>query len=83
MKQLVTLVLLCRDWPRMFERVVWPVNETFLWNYGMFVQLKFCGGFINLFLSWEQVSEKEVALQYQHLRQIYLYFCSGITQKQW
>ena len=56
-KQLVTLVSLCRNWPRMFEHVVWPVNETFLWNYGMFVQLKFCGGFINLFLSWELVSK--------------------------
>ena len=21
-------------------------NETFLWNYGMFEQMKFCGGFI-------------------------------------
>jgi len=47
MKQLVTLASLCRDWPRLFERVVWPENETFLWNYGMFVQLKFCGGNMN------------------------------------
>ena len=62
---------------------LWLVNENLIWNYGMFVQLKFCGGFINLFLSWEQACKKEVALQHQHLRQIYLYFCSGIPQKQW
>ena len=81
MKQRVTLVSLCRDWPRIFERVVWLVNETFIWNYGMSVQLKCCGGFINLFLSWEQACEKEVALQHQHLKQIYLYFCSGIPKR--
>ena len=81
MKQLVTLASLCRDWPRLFERVVWPENETFLWNNGMFVQLKFCGCKINQILYWE-LCEKEVVSQHK-LRQIHLYFCARITQKQW
>jgi len=58
MKQLVTLASLCRDWPRLFERVVWPENETFLWNYGMFVQLKFCGGNIIKFYSGNYAKKK-------------------------
>ena len=57
----------------LFERVLWPIteNETFLWIYGMFEQMKFCGGFIISILMGITCDEGPLCIP--DLRQIYLY----------